>query len=140
MNREGTKKKAAPVLQHQGGQDKAGAAALAGTTTPICDSTTDTMTTQAVKVSEFLLQGRINALPLRYLRDLLHVPPRKVRLMIRAERLDGVPILESSHPLDGGYYLPENRGELVRCVQGMRRRADEIIRVADAIEGAAGID
>lgn len=87
------------------------------------------------KVSDYLLHGKENAVPMRYLRDLLHIPPRKVRLMIRRERLEGVPILESSHPLDGGYFLPGDEAEKVRCVQGMRRRAAEIVETADAIEG-----
>ena len=55
--------------------------------------------------------------------------------MIRAERLSGTPILESSKPA-GGYYLPGNAHERARCVQRLRRRTAEIIKVADAIEGA----
>lgn len=87
------------------------------------------------KVSDYLLHGKENAVPMRHLRDLLHIPSRKVRLMIRRERLEGVPILESSHPLDGGYFLPGDEAEQARCVQEMRRRAAEIIETADAIEG-----
>lgn len=90
---------------------------------------------QAFHVADFLSHGAENAVPMRHLCDLLHIPPRKVRLMIRRERLDGVPILESSHPLDGGYFLPGDEAEQARCVQEMRRRAAEIIETADAIEG-----
>ena len=98
-------------------------------------STTPAPLGQAVKIADFLSRGETNALPLRHLRDLLHLPARKIRLMIRAERMSGTPILESSKA-DGGYYLPGNAHERARCVQRLRRRAAEIVKVADAIEGA----
>ena len=90
---------------------------------------------QAVKIADFLSRGETNALPLRHLRDLLHLPARTIRLIIRAERMSGTPILESSKA-DGGYYLPGNDHERARCVQRLRRRAAEIVKVANAIEEA----
>lgn len=127
-------KKAAPVLQHQDGQMEAGPASQAG---PYLhqQSTTPTPAGQAVKVADFLSKGEAHAIPLRHLRELLHLPARTVRLMIRAKRLAGTPILESSKAT-GGYYLPGNDLERARCVRSMRRRAAEIVRAADAIEGA----
>ena len=88
-----------------------------------------------VHIADFLSRGETHAIPLRHLRDLLHLPARKIRLMIRAERMNGTPILESSKA-DGGYYLPGNDHERARCVQRLRRRAAEIVKVADAIEEA----
>lgn len=127
-------KKAAPVLQHQDGQMETGPASQAG---PYLhqQSTTPTPAGQAVKVADFLSKGEAHAIPLRHLRELLHLPARTIRLMIRAERLAGTPILESSKAT-GGYYLPGNDHERARCVRSMRRRAAEIVRAADAIEGA----
>ncbi len=125
-------KKAAPVLQHQDGQVETGPASQA---VPHLhqQSTTPAPLGQAVKIADFLSRGEGHAVPLRHLRDLLHLPARKIRLMIRAERISGTPILESSKA-DGGYYLPGNDHERARCVQRLRRRAAEIVRVADAIE------
>lgn len=88
-----------------------------------------------MKIADFLSRGETNALPLRHLRDLLHLPARTIRLIIRAERMSGTPILESSKA-DGGYYLPGNDHERARCVQRLRRRAAEIVKVANAIEEA----
>lgn len=90
---------------------------------------------QAVKISGFLSEGENNAVPLRHLRELVHLPARTVRLMIRQERLHGVPILESSSAT-GGYFLPGSDFERARCVQRLRRRAAEIVKVADAIAAA----
>ena len=125
-------KKAAPVLQYQDGQVETGPVSQAGPHLHQ-QSTTPPPPPQAVKVADFLLPGQQNAVPLKHLKDLLHLDGRKIRLMIQRERLTGTPILESSKA-DGGYYLPGNDHERARCVQRLRRRAAEIVRVADAIE------
>lgn len=111
-------------------------AGLDGSTTSNHKSTTPAPLGQAVKIADFLSKGEAHAIPLRHLRELLHLPARTVRLMIRRERLSGVPILESSRAT-GGYFLPDSDHERARCVQSMRRRAAEIARVADAIERGA---
>lgn len=90
---------------------------------------------QAVKISDFLSTGEQNAIPLRHLRELLHLPARTVRLMIQRERLHGVPILESSNAA-GGYFLPGSDHERVQCVKRLRKRAAEIGKIADCIEKA----
>lgn len=84
------------------------------------------------RVSDYLRPGQQNAVPLEHLKDLLHLDGRKIRLMIRAERLAGTPILADNQT---GYYLPGNYYERARCVRSMRRRAAEIVKAADAIEG-----
>lgn len=63
-----------------------GAAALAGTSTPIRDCTTPSVAGQAFRVADFLSHGAENAVPMRHLKDLLHLDRRTVRLMIRKER------------------------------------------------------
>lgn len=85
------------------------------------------------RVSDYLLPGQKNAVPLKHQKDLLHLDGRKVRLMIRAEWLAGTPILVDNQT---GYYLPSNDHERERCVQRPRRRAAETVRVADALEAA----
>lgn len=85
------------------------------------------------RVSDYLLPGRENAVPLKRLKELLDLDGRTVRLMIRGERLQGTPILADCV---SGYYLPGNGHERAQCVRNMRRRAAEIVRAADAIEGA----
>ena len=128
------KKEAAPVLQHQDGQVETGPVSQ---TAPHLhqQSTTPPPPPQSVKIADFLSQGESNAVPLRHLRELVRLPARTVRLMIRQERLHGVPILESSSAT-GGYYLPGGDFERGRCVQRLRRRAAEIVKVADAIAAA----
>lgn len=128
-------KKAAPVLQYQDGKAETGPASQAG---PYLHQqfTTAPPQGQAVKIADFLSKGEAHAIPLRHLRDLLHLPARTVRLMIRQERLSGVPILESSRAT-GGYFLPDSDHERERCAQRLRRRAAEIVRVADALERGA---
>ena len=85
------------------------------------------------KVSDYLLPGRENAVPLKRLKELLDLDERTVRLMIRAERLSGTPILADNQT---GYYLPGNDHERAQCVRSMRRLAAEIFKAADAIEKA----
>lgn len=132
---QGTKKThptAATVEQVEAG------AGLDRSTTSTTKHTTPPPPPQAAKISDFLSKGEQNAIPLRHLRELLHLPARTVRLMIRQERLHGAPILESSSAT-GGYFLPGNDHERARCVRRLRKRAAEINRVADCIEGAAVI-
>lgn len=97
--------------------------------------TTPAPTGARVHIADFLSKGEAHAIPLRHLRELLHLPARTVRLMIRAERMGGTPILESSRAT-GGYYLPDSDHERERCVQRLRHRAAQIVAVADAIERA----
>lgn len=104
--------------------------------TPCPHNTTDRPVGQAVKVSDFLQRGRENATPLKRLKQLFHRNGRAIRLMIRAERLGGVPILADNM---SGYYLPGSDYELAQCVRSLRHRANEIIRAANAIEGATDI-
>ena len=128
------KRETAPALQRQDGQVETGPASQAVPHLHHKD-TTPAPSGARVHIADFLSRGETHAIPLRHLRDLLHLPARKIRLMIRAERMNGTPILESSKA-DGGYYLPGNDHERARCVQRLRRRAAEIVKVADAIEEA----
>lgn len=127
-------KKAVPVLEHQDGKVETGPTFQSGPHS-YAQSTTIQLPGQSVHIADFLSHGQQNAVPLKQLKELLHQDGRTVRLMIRAERLSGTPILESSKAT-GGYYLPSTPDERARCVQSMRHRTAEIVRVADAIEEA----
>ena len=126
------KKNARPDIAVSERAKETGAASRQATTS-ITDFNTASAPGQAVKVADFLSPGRQNAIQLRHLKDLLHLDGRTVRLMIRAERLAGTPILADNQT---GYYLPGNDHERARCVRSMRRRAAEIVRAANAIEKA----
>lgn len=123
-------KEAAPVLEHQDGKSETGPVSQ---TAPHLHHNDTTSPPPGQRVSDYLLPGQQNAVPLKHLKDLLRLDGRTVRLMIRAERLAGTPILADNQT---GYYLPGDDYERARCVRSMRRRAAEIIRASDAIEGA----
>lgn len=108
-------------------------AGLYGSTTSILNDITPAPAGQAVKIADFLSKGENHAVPLRHLRELLRLPARTVRLMIRQERLSGTPILENSRT---GYYLPDRPDERDLCAKRLRHRAAQIVKVADAIAAA----
>ena len=108
-------------------------AGLDGSTTSNHKSTTPAPTDSRAHIADFLSKGEAHAIPLRHLRELLHLPARTVRLMIRQERLSGIPILENSRT---GYYLPDRPNERDLCAKRLRHRAAQIIKVADAIAAA----
>ena len=85
------------------------------------------------KISDLLSCGRENAISCRELERLTGLDGRTVRLMIERERRKGVPILADNTT---GYYLPAAEHERAACVRSMRHRAAEIMRTAEAIEGA----
>ena len=85
------------------------------------------------KISDLLSYGQENAMPRRELERLTGLDGRMVRLMIERERRKGVPILADNTT---GYYLPATEHERTACVRSMRHRAAEIMRTAEAIEGA----
>ena len=112
------------------GAKETGAASRQATTSTYNDTTS---LPPGQRVSDYLLPGRQNAVPLKRLKELLDLDGRTVRLMIRGERLQGTPILADCV---SGYYLPGDDHERAQCVRSMRRRAAEIVKAADAIEKA----
>lgn len=123
-------KKAAPVFQNQDGKVETGPVSQ---TAPHLHYNSTTPPPTGQRVSDYLLPGRENAVPLKRLKELLDLDGRTVRLMIRAERLSGTPILADNQT---GYYLPGDDRERAQCVRSMRRRAAEIVKAADAVEKA----
>ena len=97
------------------------------------DSTTPAAERQPLLISDLLLHGEENALPMKCLKVLTGLDSRTIRLMIQQERLSGVPICANNRT---GYYLPGSDQERAECVKSMRHRSAEIARTADAIERA----
>lgn len=95
------------------------------------NDTTSAAERQPFRISELLLPGQENAIPRRELMSLTGLPDRELRLMIEAERRQGIPILSDCV---NGYYLPGSQSERDRCVRSLRSRAKEIEKTADAIE------
>ena len=84
-------------------------------------------------ISDFLLHGAVNAVPLRELCRLTGLDSRVVRLKIQRERKNGSCICVNN--VDG-YFLAETETEREMCVRSMRHRAFEVMRTAVAIAAA----
>lgn len=85
-------------------------------------------------ISGYLGAGIENALLLRELEALTGMNPREIRRQIQLERLTGVPILSDTLH---GYYLAADDWEVTQFVRSMRKRAREILKVAQAVENPA---
>lgn len=88
---------------------------------------------QPFRVADLLHPGAGNAISRRELMALTGLSDRELRLMIEAERRQGIPILSDNIH---GYFLPGDSAERDRCVRSLRRRAGEIEATAAAIEHA----
>lgn len=95
------------------------------------NDTTSPAERQTFRVADLLHPGAENALSRRDLMALTGLSDRELRLMIQAERRQGIPILSDNVH---GYYLPGDEAERDRCVRSLRRRAGEIMETAAAIE------
>ena len=84
-------------------------------------------------ISRLLMHGQENGLHLSDLTKMTGRTEREVRMMIHSERRRGVPILSNNRD---GYYLPGSDAERAQCVKSLRRRANEILKAASAIERA----
>ncbi len=110
------------------------AAAIDTAAAPTTNSNRPSGKRQDLIVSDFLMAGEEHAVPMRYLKSILHCDSRTIRLMIEEERRQGVLILSNNI---SGYYLAKNEDEIKRFTRSMRHRAYEIIRTVIAIERAA---
>ena len=106
-------------------------------TTSTHDSITSAGNRQPFRIADFLHSGAGNAISRRDLMALTGMSDRELRLMIQAERRQGCPILSDNVH---GYFLPGDSAERDRCVRSLRRRAEEILETAVAIEDSEVID
>ncbi len=126
------KLKARPVGDATERAKETGSAMRADTTSQN-HCTADQERAQAGYISQFLLAGAGQGLHLRDLVKTTRLSEREVRQMIQAEQLRGIPILSNNQD---GYFLPGDEAERADFVRSMRHRADEIHRVAEAVEKA----
>lgn len=87
------------------------------------NSTTFGGSGQRFSVAELLPTGQQNAVPLKPLKEMAHLPGREVRRLIEQERRAGALILSDNQH---GYYLAADESEVQQFVKSMRRRAAEI--------------
>lgn len=113
---------AATVEQVEGG------AGLAGSSTSTKNDTTAAGSRQ-IKIADLLPTGGENAVPLRHIKKMVDIPGREIRKMIQTEREQHIPIVSDGN----GYYLAKTEQEKNRFVRGMKRRAAEIVRVAESV-------
>lgn len=100
-------------------------------TTSNTDSTTQAAVGQSFRISDLLLHGQENAIPLRHIKAITGMKGRAVRRMIEEERRQGIPVLSNCV---SGYFIPANESEKERFVRSMTHRAHEILKSAAAIE------
>lgn len=98
---------------------------------PTSEYTTSPAENQPFRIADLLHPGAGNAISRRDLMALTGLSDRDLRLMIEAERRQGIPILSDNIH---GYFLPVDSAERDRCVRSLRRRAKEIEATAAAIE------
>jgi len=98
---------------------------------PTSEHTTSPAENQPFRIADLLHPGAGNAISRRDLMALTGLSDRDLRLMIEAERRQGIPILSDNIH---GYFLPVDSAERDRCVRSLRRRAKEIEATAAAIE------
>lgn len=83
-------------------------------------------------IADILSAGESKAITAPKLAELLGVPERDIRRMIRAERLQGAPILSGRL----GYYLPSSIQDLRRFSRSLNHRIVEIQKIAIEAERA----
>jgi len=95
-----------------------------------CNYFTTSGTGRQPKVIDVLCRGRENAQTMRELRQVLNGDSRSIRLEIESERRNGTPILSDKC----GYWLSNDRAEIERFCQSMRRRGREIMKTAAMVQ------
>ena len=90
-------------------------------------------------ISEFLGFGAKNARTAKELREILHISGDDVRELVRAERLDGVPICSRTAADESGragYFMPSCPDDFMQTIAQLRHREKELARTRKALEKA----
>lgn len=124
------KKKTALVDQTEGGEG-CQQMAFAGVFDYDVDFTTSRTTPQ--QISDLLMHGSVNAVPLRELERLSGLDGRMIRRMIQVERKAGACICVNNHD---GYYLAASEAERETYARSLFARAREVAATAAAIAAA----
>lgn len=123
------KKKAAPVDQTEGGNGEQ--IVMDGFVIPGADFITGRTDPQGI--SDYLMHGAVNAVPLRELERLTGLDGRIIRRKIQKERKDGFCICVNNRD---GYFLADSEAERETCARSMFARAREVAQTASAIAAA----
>ena len=124
------KKKTALADQTEGGEG-CRQMAFAGVFDYDVDFTTSRTTPQ--QISDLLMHGSVNAIPLRELQRLTGLDGRIIRRKIQQERKDGFCICVNNRD---GYFLADSEAERETCPRSMFARAREVAQTASAIAAA----
>lgn len=79
-----------------------------------------------MNISEYLMTGEKNAQSSKELCTLLHIDLRALQASIERERRNGVPICAVSSTDRKGYFLAENKREMLDYCQFLKRRKDSV--------------
>lgn len=88
-----------------------------------------------IKIADRLSHGAENGINLHHLEKMTGLSGREVRREIERERRSGELIISDNRH---GYFLTDDPAEAKRFARSMKRRADQIIKTAQAVETAAG--
>lgn len=92
-----------------------------------------TSRTAPQQISDLLMHGSVNAIPLRELQRLTGLDGRIIRRKIQQERKDGFCICVNNRD---GYFLADSEAEREICARSMFARAREVAQTASAIAAA----
>lgn len=123
-------KRAAPADQTEGGE---GCHQMAFAGVFGYDSDFITGRTDPQGISDYLMHGAVNAVPLRELCRLTGLDGRTVRRRIQIERANGACICCDNR---NGYFLADSEAEREVCARSMLARAHEVAQTAAAIAAA----
>lgn len=80
-----------------------------------------------MKITDFLLPGKENAITARQLADVMGVKEtRSISLMVERERKSGVPVCATSDPACPGYYVAASAAELAEYLTRLDRRIHNV--------------
>lgn len=97
------------------------------------DNNFTTSRTAPQQISDLLMHGSVNAIPLRELQRLTGLDGRIIRRKIQQERKDGFCICVNNRD---GYFLADSEAEREACARSMFERAREVAATASAIAAA----
>lgn len=92
-----------------------------------------------MKISDFLQEGAAAAKTAKELQTVLHISARDLSELVRAERLDGIPICsrtQTDSSGKAGYFMPKDADDYATTIRHLKAREREIKSVRIAIEKA----
>lgn len=132
MNKNG---KSRPLVAQETG--RAETAAFGEAAISCTYSTTGRKDSQVMQITDFIPEGKENAVHLKDLKEILHLSGRCVREQIEQARRHGVPVLSDCV---NGYWRSNDADEILRFHRSMTARATQIRTVANCVLRGAGLN